>query len=344
MALHTLANIRSMVRDLTHSQSVNQLTDAEIDDRVNTYMTKDMPLSLRNFNLSTTLEWYTQPYVGEYTSSTESNTPLYDFKNRYLNVYGPVLFNGQGGSFTQDFIGFTTQWTLYAPQIDTLLRGNGGPGPYVTNITNFFSVPVLQNNVTFSAIDANGKALILKDYPIDNMTGNLAIPGTAGQLPGPAPAPFPILGTINYVTGALSITFPGNVPLNQTIYAHLTPYIPSRPYAMLYYGGKFTVRPVPNDVYRVVMQADIKPSELLNARSVPDEENWWELVAMGAALKIFIRRTDTDSIARLQPIYEEELLKVTRKLELQWTSQRTKTFWTEQNNTKLFQWPPYRPY
>lgn len=337
MANHSLQDIRNMVRELTNRKSETSTPNSRIDDAINTYMTKDMPLDIRNFTLTTFLEFYTTPNVAEYKSSNDPHSPLYDFKNKFLNVYGPVLFNGYPGTYSQDPVQWNTRWTNYAPNTDTTLRGNGTAGPYVGNVNNFGNTPVMQNNITFSTMDANSLPLVLKDYPINRTTGNLSTPDAPGVTPV-------ALGTIDYITGAFTLTFSAPVPSGTTIYCSAQSYKATRPYAMLYYDGTFTVRPIPDQVYKVRLQADIKPTELLAAGQFPQEENWWELVALGAAIKVESRPINPDQLAILKPLYQEELLKVLRKTATQWTSQRASTFFVSETNKKYYIWPPYRPY
>lgn len=337
MAYATLANIRQMVRDLTHSPQEEHLSTSDIDDRINTYMIKDMPLELRTFSLATQLEFFTQPYVAEYGTSTTLGDPLYNFKNKYLNIYGPVTFNGYAGSYMQDPVSFAQEFNYYAPPIDTLLRGNGTAGAYTGNMSNFASLPVIPNNVMFNTLDANGNAMVLKDFQQSSTYGILATPVEAGHTPVP-------VGYVYYVTGAFSLMFPNVVPSGNIIYANFTPYKPGRPYSMLYFDTKFTIRPIPDGVYRVKIQADIKPSALLTSTSVPYETMWWELIAFGAAIKVAERRTDPDLIALLESRYQREFNKVMSQTALQIASQRPATYWTQMKNIEFNFYPPYRPY
>ena len=52
----TLGAIRAKVRRLTLSPSDAQLTTAQLDEYINTYVVYDFPETLRTFNLKTTFE------------------------------------------------------------------------------------------------------------------------------------------------------------------------------------------------------------------------------------------------------------------------------------------------
>src|SRR3989442_7123796 len=81
------------------------------------------------------------------------------------------------------------------------------------------STVLLQNNVLFSSIDVNNGGLALVDVPVLDTTtgfttvnGNLYIPGQQPVDPVTGVPVFPTVitpgNTINYLTGAFTITFP----------------------------------------------------------------------------------------------------------------------------------------
>jgi len=337
MALYNLLRIRESVRQLTGSLTNNRLTDQVIDDWVNTYMLHDMASEMRLFPLRANLEFYTTPNVDTYEANTTVGSPLYNFNNRYTNVYGPCFVGGRQAYFTQDQTSFNTQWIPYVQPKDTLLRGNGTPGPYISNVTAFTATPVLPRSVVFSALDANGNSIILKDYPVSPSVGALGVPDIAQVLPSPH-------GQINYMTGAYTLQFNVAVPLGNQISCTAISYVTSVPYAILYYANKFTLRPVPDKVYKVQLQGDLRPTELLQDTSVPFEDNWWQLVAYGAAIKILEHRKDFDGANQLKPTFEEQKTLVFRATQIQITQQRAATFWVQDNKYPAYPWPWFIPY
>src|SRR6267142_3467753 len=97
----TLTAIETKVRRITRSPSTAQLSDADLNNYINTFVVYDFPEHLRTFNLRTTFTFYTNPYQDEYFTDTASfgnpvtnptiiNNPLYDFQNKYLTVHNPV--------------------------------------------------------------------------------------------------------------------------------------------------------------------------------------------------------------------------------------------------------------
>ena len=86
VATSSLSTIQQKVRRLTRSPSESQLTTADLNQYINTFVLYDFPEHLRLFNLLTTFEFFTQPYVDTYSFSKDVNSPLYDFENKYLTI------------------------------------------------------------------------------------------------------------------------------------------------------------------------------------------------------------------------------------------------------------------
>lgn len=334
MANSTLAAIRSKVRRLTRSPSDSQITTAQIDEYVNTFLLYDFPEALRLFSLRTNLTFYTQPNVGTYVNNTTNPLDsLYNFKNRYVALHPPCYIAGVQAYFTQDRASFYAQWPKVSNISDTQLRGNGMAGPYTGTLTGF---PVLQNNVMFTATDVNGTAMVLVDYPSTNVLGALGIPNQSQTIPS-------VYGQINYATGAFTATFPSLVPLNTVIYSETVPYAVGKPVSILYYDNSFVIRPVPDKAYEVTVEADARPTELLSSAAIPYEEQWWQYVSLGAAIKIFQDRMDIDSVNLLFPEFQRQEDFVGRTSLTQYANERTKTIYTQGKNYGagwfLTQWP-----
>lgn len=318
MAGTTLSDIRTKVRRITRTPDVNQLSNTDLDQYINTYILYDLPSSLRLFNLRTNLTFYTQPNVDVYeTNTTDPNDPLFNFKNRYIAVHEPVFLAGIQGFYTQ----YRNTFYGYFPQTNSIaqtgLFGDGTTGPFVGTLS---AIPVLRDNVFFNTLDASGNGMILVDFPIaGTQTGILAQPNDSGTP----------LGSINYVTGAYTLNFPANTVANTPIFSDTIPYQPGKPYSILYYDDKFTIRPVPDNVYSIQIEADIRPTELLATNQSPDLEQWWQLVAYGASLKIFQDRMDTDSAAQIFPEFQRQERMALRTTLTQQVNMRTQTIFTQ---------------
>lgn len=325
MANATLDAIRQKVRRITRTPSLSQLSDPQLDEYINTFILYDFPEHLRLFNLRTTLTFYTQPNVDVYeTNTTDENDALYNFKNKYIAVHPPLFLAGIPGFYTQwrdVFYGYYPQTNTIA---DTLLRGNGTPGVFSGTVV---AHPMLQNNVIFTCLNTSGEGMILIDYPVSNTTGAL---GLVNQFPTPTlPSAY---GQINYITGEFTLNFPDNTQVQAPIYVENIAYQPGKPLAVLYYADQFTIRPVPDKVYAIQIEVDIRPSELLMTNQVPELEQWWQFIALGAARKIFQDRMDMDSVQLIDPEYNLQMRLCLRTTLTQQANERTVTIYTQGKN------------
>lgn len=334
----TLENIRVKVRRITRSPSQSQLTDAQLDEYINTFILYDFPEHLRLFSLRTLLTFYTQPGVDTYdTNTTVVTDPLYNFRNKYVAVHQPLFIAGVPCFYTQWRDVFYGMWPQTNTISDTLLRGNNSTGPFIGNIipppNTLLTSPlpfILQGSVNFNCLNTNGTSMIMVDVPISNTIGNLT------QANVPLVPPFDTIQNpnnyINYVTGQFAITFPALTQTMATIWFESILYQPGKPIGMLYYDDKFVLRPVPDKTYSVQLEVDVRPTELLVAGDVPYLAQWWQYIAWGASKKIFEDRMDMDSVQLIMPEFKQQERLVLRTTLTQQANERTVTIYTQGKN------------
>lgn len=339
MATTSLSTIQQKVRLLTRSPSQNQLTDTQLNQYINTFVLYDFPEQIRLLNLRTTLSFYTSPYVDVYSTNTSNpSDPLYNFINKYISVHPPIYIAGFQAQFFEDreqfygiypFVnsiasigtagdGVTTQFSGVVNSQQAILPNN-----VVQNIA------LLRNNVLFSSVDSNFNGLAMKDTPISASIGNLSVPD----------APPTSLVTqdpnnyINYITGQYVVTFTAPPGKGKPIYSQTVPQNLALPQALLFYDGKFVVRPVPDQPYKVNMEVYVQPAELLLTNQSPELNEWWQYIAYGAAKKVFEDRMDMDSVRLIMPEFKTQERLCLRRSIVQQTSQRTTTIYTENTST-----------
>lgn len=159
----SLTAIRTKVRRLTRSPSTAQISDAQINEYVNTFVLYDFPEQIRLSALRTVLTFYTQPGVDVYETSSDPNNPLYNFKNRYVAVHPPIYLAGIQGFYTQ----WRDVFYGYYPQTNTIAQtGLFGDGVATTFTGTVVARPMLQRSVIFTAINNAGQSMVLIDDPI----------------------------------------------------------------------------------------------------------------------------------------------------------------------------------
>lgn len=306
--MSTLAKIRKKVRRLTASPSAIQLPDSEIDEYIDTFYEQDLPAHLKLWDLHETYEFYTSQHEDRYT------LPV----NTYLNISPPVYIGGYQSYYTQ----LREQFFKIYPKLgysENVASGNGTAGPYTFTLTN---KPVLKRDFLVSAVDTNSVTRTLTDIPVTDLTGNLVASNTTS----------PVLGSINYVSGEVTVTsFGDTIDSGTTINSQYTPYKTQRPTAMLFYDDEMILRPVPDKAYKVGVEVYRTPSQLLDvAGDEPDIRQWWQYIAFGAAYKILEDRQDTETMQALAARLDEQKQLVLHRTVEQLTPQRTETIFSEQ--------------
>lgn len=331
MVSSTLSTIEQKVRRLTRTPSEAQLSTAEIDNYMNTFILYDIPSQLRLFNLKKNFIFYTKPFIDTYSvNTTDPTDPLFNFNNLYITTDQPLYIAGYLSLFSQS----QEQFYLIYPKINNIsptgLVGDGVTTTFTGVINSQQNTPlsnqtnsntfILQNSVVFDSIDANANSLLLIDSPINTETGNLVIPNDTVSF-----------GTINYLTGAFTLTFSAPPAAGQNLTSQCVIYVPARPFSMLYFNDQFIFRPVPDQAYKVEMQVFYRPTALIAENQSPQLEQWWQWIAYGAAKKIFEDRMDLESVKLIMPEFKEQENMVLRTTLVQNTKQRAATIYTEQS-------------
>lgn len=337
MATTNLTTIQQKVRRLTRSPSESQLTTSQLNQYINTFVLYDFPEQIRLFNSRTTFSFYTEPYIDVYETSDNPNSPLYNFINKYITVHPPIYIAGFQSQFFEDREQFFGIYPFVNSIASIGTAGNGVAVSYtgVVNSQQSINPPgstqqicLLRDNVVFSSVNTNNDGLILIDYPISASIGNLYIPGNLSSLTSTTiqdPNNY-----INYVTGEFVITFTTAPAVGAAINSQTVPVQVALPQSLLFYDGKFTVRPVPDQPYKVNMEVYVQPTEIINSNQSPELNEWWQYIAYGAAKKIFEDRMDLDSVQQIMPEFKTQERLCLRRTIVQQTSQRSSTIYSDQ--------------
>ena len=307
----TLTAIQNKVRRLTRSPSVNQLTNAELNQYINTFVLYDFPEHLRLFTLHVPAQMTLSPYQDTYdlASITLPSDPTVTLTNEFITINPPMYVGGRQALFTQS----REQFYNLFPNIQSIVAVGAGDGA----TTNFqFTIAggyLLQDNFSVTSITTANVGLICGD-------------DGSGVLGGDG------VGTIDYVTGAVNVTFNTAPGVGQPVNAHYVQYQASQPTAILFFGQVITVRPVPDDSYLLNFEVYLPPLELLASNQSPVLNQWWQYIAYGAAKKVFEDRMDLESVQQIMPEYKQQERLVLRTTIVQNTNERVATIYTEQTN------------
>lgn len=299
----TLTAIRTKVRRLTRAITESQMSNATLDEYINTFVLYDFPEELRLEALRTTYSFYTTPGIDTYALS---NADL----NLYTTFHTPVFVAGNETLFLQD----RTEFYRLFPQTKALQKVGTGNGVLQAFNNTIVGTPLLRNNVLITSVDTAGANLIVTDDGNGNLIGDVAA--------------LALYNVIDYDTGVFAVNFDVAVQDGTDIWAQTLLYTSTRPSAILYYDSKFVCRPVPDKVYKVEMEAYKQPTEVAAGNS-PDLQQWWQYIAYGAAKKVFEDRSDLEGVQMIMPEFKRQENLVNRRTIVQQTDQRAATIYSE---------------
>ena len=270
----TLADIRSKFRLVSGRPSQDQLSDAQCNAYINNYYVFTMPHELKEQIENQFLTFTTTPGVD-----------VYAFPGGYFTDSPGAYADGFPNIFYQDPDIFFQDWPQqYA--VDNIATGDGTTVTFTGGLQN---PPVIVGTVLIASDDNLGFQQLVTDegssFPIGTLTGN----GT---------------GTINYLTGAYSVTWNTAPIASAVIYAKYQGYSGNRPQGVLWFNNQFTLRPVPDQAYQILMQGFIKPAYLVNDTDTPLQMEWGPLIAYGAALEAFQDSGDVENYDRIFPVFK----------------------------------------
>lgn len=344
---NTLSDIITKVRRITARPSTNQISDAEIVRYINTFYVYDLPEHLKMESLRY-----------NYQFTTTANIAVYDMPtDTYLTSMPPVFIGGYQSYMTQSRENFFRINPSLSFLQQSIATGDGTavftgtltqtpimpgfkpnpPGAYSNNTTLY--AKFLNWNVLISADgSANATSGITPSYSlIDDGQGNLFSPTDTTTDPASK------RGTINYITGAVSVTnFPISIPSGNAVNAQYIPYVASRPQSVVFFQDQFILYPVPDQAYTVSFEAYKYPASFGNTQTdidttvSPQLNEWWQLLAYGAADKIFADNADFENLQKFRPLLEEQMKLALRRTIVQQTAERTASIYTEQTQFPSF--------
>jgi len=269
----TLAAIRQKVRRLTASLDPTALSDDDIDKYINTYYSQDFPSAFKLDQLRTVYEFFTSPNIDRYTVDL----------NTYQAIRDPIYVEGRQGVLYKDRATFYAQW----PRQTTKYTPASGTGVQVTFPFTIPGAPLVRGSITLGAI-VGGSTVQSNDDSAGNITGG------------------GVTGTINYVTGVTSVTYTTAPDSGTDLTLWADTYTASRPFDLLFWNNEIIVRPIPDNVYRIEVEAFLTPTQFADTITSPILDSWWQLLALGAAIKVLQDQQDMEGIENILPWFEEQ--------------------------------------
>lgn len=305
----TVVAIRKKVRRLTASADEASLSTPDLDQYINTFYSQDFPYGVKTDQMRSVYEFYTIPYIDRY--------PLDIYYNQ--GVRAPFYVDGLLGNFTKDRQEFFKVW----PKLPDTFRpasGNGSnqifpftiPGPFLRNEV---IIGVTATSGAFISISDDGNGGLWYRAPnavtaVPPINSNPGIPGMHNINTGnPGLYNSINVGTVNYVTGVFNINLTPTTLIpaaGEQLIVRVSQYQPGRPYSMMLWNNEFTIRPVPKEIHKCTVETYLTPVQFMEQTDVPIVNQWWQCIAIGAAIKILQDRQDMEGMENLGVMYAEQ--------------------------------------
>lgn len=329
----TLTAIRQKVRRLTASPSEQTLTTDAIDQAINTFYSQDFPYAIKLDQMRSVYSFFTIPNVDRYPLNVNYNqgirAPVYFegingsfFKDReqFFAMWPrwPTQSTPFSGDGVTQLFNFTVQAAPFLSQSFVLGGTDTTGNPIIVSDENVFngvgSTPqtgflyyqhangiVPQPSTVNSTPPPEFLSTPIPGMSNNNLSGTVTYSSTVyQQYPGDRIQT--LVGTVNYVTGVATINFAlaGVTPDSSSFNLWVSQYNVGRSYSLLFWNNEFTVRPVPDKVYKVEVETYMTPVQFLEISDNPILNQWWQYLSYGSAMEIQRERNDFEGVEGLR--------------------------------------------
>ena len=345
----TLKDAITKARLLSGSSNNFQITDQQLVSRMNSFYSYDMPAKFRSLKLKDI-----------YTFTTNVGQDVYPFNSELYTTVNMPCYCAK-----RELKLFTDPWQFYGANfnwqnLEFFASGNGTKGPYngfttaspmiasMNNDPGTQANPSLyfpQGRVQNILISANTGKFADTQNVTDDGQGNLIqifqTSNDTNQEYGwtyyrqyASVNPTIATATINYQTGQISnLYFNEIIPQGTQIQIGYTPQVLSIPLAIMFYQNQFTLRPVPDKGYTIELSCYRQPIRALLAADQtgnPELSEWWEILAVGCAKKLYEERLDTDGMMLMDKMLRERYDIIETRTYAQIGQQNIRTIYTDQ--------------
>lgn len=113
-------------------------------------------------------------------------------------------------------------------------------------------------------------------------------------------------GSVNYITTQINILLPVSAQAGSMINVWAKVYQTGRPYNLLFWNNEFTIRPVPDNIYLVEVEAYQTPVQFMMTTDNPQLNQWWQYISYGVAIEILRDRQDMEGVQNLMEGFKRQ--------------------------------------
>jgi len=292
VATWTLLEIRQKVRQVSGRYSPQELSNEQLDEYINKYFQYTFPAELKLERFHTFYEFL-----------TVANQREYALPDGFVNFEPPATLDRLSILWYQDPSAF------HENNPENIARNTAAVGDGVTVAFSFSATntPILPAS---TVITDNNE--VFEDTNTDFNASPVTIIGSLGGL-----------ATVNYTTGAVTVTFNTAPAVGQNIFLSYIQFRGGRPTAVLLYNNFFTFFPVPDTAYRfrskayanslVTTESGTTNALFVNATDRPLLDEWGPCIAYGTARQIHADYGEMDAYVEVTALYKEQLAYVLRR-------------------------------
>ena len=255
------------------------------------------------------------------TTAFTFNLPFFPAIPGHVDMTG-IIYNYNNGGGTND--------PIFASQFP-----NNAGTPVIPYTSVYPGVFITYQNPNGSTTTVTDSGVFLSSAANNQLTGILIAATQAGNF-NVSPFGYSILGTtttanstVNYATGAVTVTFPTAPAANTNIQVQCYFYQQGIPRAILFYNNCLTIRPPPNIPYYIELDAYLTPAAFLNSSQAVQFGYMEEYIARGAARKILSDTGDVEQFQFYEPLFKEQETLVWKRSQRQITANRTGTIYSD---------------
>lgn len=282
-ATWTFGDIRFKTRQLTGRFSPNEMSNRDLDKRINQYYQLTFPAEVKLERMSTFYQFV-----------TDANQDTYVFDSAgFTGIVPPATIDNMRIDYYQNPDDFEST-NPYQISRANPWTGNGVDSSFQTTLVGH---PILPGTTIIT-----DNTEIFQDFNTDWTNDDVPISGSLGGG-----------GTINYKTGAISVSFTSAPDSGQLIYLSYTQFKAGRPISVLFYENEFKFFPPPNTTYRFKIKAWGTPPPLVDAADTPLLNEWGPAISYGTSRQIFADYGELESKQLIEEDYQEQISYVSER-------------------------------
>lgn len=349
-ANNTYTKIESMARRLTASPGESTWSTADFQEMLNTFYNNDFPYAIKLDQMRSVYTFYTEPNRDTYPLDVNYNQ----------GIRSPVYVDGVSGYFFKDRDQFFNMWPRWPTQFKPI-SGDGTtsmfnftvPGPFLPKMVTLGGVAVAGNPISV-ADDGNGNLLLEVPNPVVSVPLETAVytaPPLAPSDPlvgkpiagmknlntlNPGNNLVTIIGSVNYVTGAFSISFPaGFIPISgQQMILRVSQYQTGRPYSLLFWNNQFTIRPIPKFIHKIEVESYLTPVQFMLSTDSPILNQWVQYLAYGVSCERLRQQQDVEGLQNIMEGFKRQEALVLERQGVEEINQRNTTLYAGTQQTQ----------